>query len=190
MSQLFFLALLTDHYLTQINEFADWGGFGSGREQPSYPSSVPGASASYNYQASSPHWVLQPMHGDYNDENFNINADTTADPFEFDSEESNTLWPPSALRADVAIGIVYLVTSPAYGDPLHAGELRIGVILQEKFRGQGLARKAVRMTIQRAFKDPICQRVQAIIPDGWAKDRALNLFMHMYVSVFFIRFSY
>jgi len=134
---------------------------------------------SYNYQSGSQHGVLEPIHHNYDNENVNIFADTNADPFELDSGELRPHWLPTAPRVGAAIGIIYLVTSPAYGDPLHAGELRVGVILEAKFRGRGLARKAVCLAIQKAFKDPICQRVQAVIPDGWGKDRALNLFTHM-----------
>jgi RimJ/RimL family protein N-acetyltransferase len=89
--------------------------------------------------------------------------------------ENNRKWqwdPPAPL-----VGIVYLTSSQNYGDLLHVGELNIGIILEPAFRKKGYARKAIEKVLETAFADHTCHRIQAIILDTWAKDRALNLFM-------------
>ncbi|EDR09523.1 uncharacterized protein LACBIDRAFT_318670 [Laccaria bicolor S238N-H82] len=87
-------------------------------------------------------------------------------------------WTPPALPGkEPLVGIVYLTSSQNYGDLLHVGELNIGIILEPAFRKKGYARKAIEKVLETAFADQTCHRIQAIILDSWAKDRALNLFM-------------
>lgn len=86
-------------------------------------------------------------------------------------------WTPPALPTEPLVGIVYLTSSQTYADLLHVGELNIGIILEPAFRKKGYARKAIEKVLETAFADHTCHRIQAIILDSWAKDRALNLFM-------------
>lgn len=99
----------------------------------------------------------------------NINPEIENDP--------KWQWTPPALPTEPLVGIVYLTSSQTYGDLLHVGELNIGIILEPAFRKKGYARKAIEKVLETAFADHTCHRIQAIILDSWAKDRALNLFM-------------
>ncbi|KAF9457546.1 hypothetical protein BDZ94DRAFT_202162 [Collybia nuda] len=85
---------------------------------------------------------------------------------------------PPRLREKV-IGIVYLTSSLHNEDPLHVGELNIGIILDEQARGKGYARRAIEVVTQKAFEDAKCHRLQAILLNHVAKDRALCLFTEM-----------
>ena len=103
------------------------------------------------------------------DDNSNINPEINND--------RKWHWTPPAPPTEPLVGIVYLTSSQNYGDLLHVGELNIGIILEPAFRKKGYARKAIEKVLETAFADHTCHRIQAIILDSWAKDRALNLFM-------------
>ena len=77
-----------------------------------------------------------------------------------------------------AIGLVYLF-SPHPGHPLHENELNIGIILDAQYRGLGDARRALERVLDIAFLQLHCHRVQAILPDHVARDRAIWLFINM-----------
>ncbi|KAG6833057.1 hypothetical protein H0H87_012068 [Tephrocybe sp. NHM501043] len=79
-----------------------------------------------------------------------------------------------------AIGLIYLVdVGTLANDPLRAGELNIGIILDRAHRGNGYARQAIDMVLEYAFTKAQCHRVQAILPNHIAKDRAICLFTQM-----------
>ncbi|KAG6859868.1 hypothetical protein C0995_002686 [Termitomyces sp. Mi166 len=77
-----------------------------------------------------------------------------------------------------AIGLVYLVDLDS-NHPLLWKELNIGIILEPSHRGKGYAPQAIEMVLEIAFKHLECHRVQAILPDHIAKDRAICLFTQM-----------
>lgn len=95
------------------------------------------------------------------------------------------MYPPPA-RRDKVIGMVYLTSSQNIEDPLHVGELNIGIILAEHARGKGHARRAIELVANKAFDEAKCHRLQAILLNHVAKDRALCLFTEMYVLSFLI----
>ncbi|KAG6819425.1 hypothetical protein H0H93_011983 [Arthromyces matolae] len=79
-----------------------------------------------------------------------------------------------------AIGLVYLVDhSRQPGDCLAHKELNIGIILDPHHRGKGHARQVVELVLEEAFEKSACHRVQAILPDHVAKNRALCFFTQM-----------
>lgn len=83
---------------------------------------------------------------------------------------------------DDAIGLVYLVNlAGPTGDYLRDRELNIGIILNPVHRGKGYAHRAIEMVLKVAFETEKCHRVQAILPDHVAKDRAICFFTQMYV---------
>ena len=79
------------------------------------------------------------------------------------------------------IGLVYLTPSRHVWDPLHVGELSIGIIIQPEYRGKGYAREAVSQVTSIAFSHGHCHRLQAILLGHVAMDRALSLFTKMQV---------
>lgn len=86
---------------------------------------------------------------------------------------------PLPPRRGRVIGIVYLMSSSGFDDPLHVGELNIGIILAEDARGKGHARRAIDLVASRAFDQAQCHRLQARLLGHVAKDRALCLFTEM-----------
>ncbi|RDB30568.1 hypothetical protein Hypma_007143 [Hypsizygus marmoreus] len=98
-------------------------------------------------------------------------------------EEDETFYVDEEAEEEVedVLGIVYLnhYNRLLADDPLHVGELNIGIILAQEHQGKGYARRAVELVLDIAFKDPSCHRVQAILPHHVAKDRAICLFIYM-----------
>ncbi|TFK41630.1 hypothetical protein BDQ12DRAFT_599550 [Crucibulum laeve] len=68
--------------------------------------------------------------------------------------------------------------SQNYADPLHVGELSLGIILLPEHRGKGYARQVVQQALKVAFSDHTCHRVQVVIIGGANKERNLKLFTH------------
>jgi RimJ/RimL family protein N-acetyltransferase len=88
---------------------------------------------------------------------------------------------PAPQPRQKVIGMVYLTSSRNIEDPFHVGELNIGIILAEKYRGKGYARQAIDLVATKAFEGFKCHRLQAILLNHVAKDRALCLFTEMCV---------
>ncbi|KAG6907696.1 hypothetical protein DXG01_007752 [Tephrocybe rancida] len=81
---------------------------------------------------------------------------------------------------DEAIGLVYLMDLNAFAeDPLREGELNIGIALKPKYWGKGYAHQVISAVLAEAFSTGQCHRVQAILPDHIAKERAICLFTQM-----------
>lgn len=104
------------------------------------------------------------------------------------TDESENSWGDDANQIDPphwrnhspkAIGLVYLTASPNFWDPLHVGELNIGIILQPKFRGKGYAQEVVLRVASIAFDEGHCHRLQAILLDRVVMNQALSLFTKM-----------
>ncbi|KAG6853330.1 hypothetical protein C0991_005207 [Blastosporella zonata] len=105
-------------------------------------------------------------------------TNTTNGGWEKEKETVNDSEPVD--NQDEAIGFVYLVDLATFtDDPLRAGELNIGIILDPAHRGKGYARQAIDMVLDHAFLTGRCHRVQAILPDHVAKDRAICLFTQL-----------
>jgi GNAT superfamily N-acetyltransferase len=81
----------------------------------------------------------------------------------------------------VPIGLVYLAASQNFGDPLHVGELSMGIIIKEEYRGKGYGREVVQRVARIAFDEAKCHRLQAILLGRVALDRALSLFTKMLI---------
>jgi RimJ/RimL family protein N-acetyltransferase len=77
------------------------------------------------------------------------------------------------------IGLVYLTASQQVWDPLHVGELSIGIIIQPEHRGKGYGREVVSRVASIAFDHGQGHRLQAILLGHVAIDRALSLFTKM-----------
>lgn len=83
---------------------------------------------------------------------------------------------PNVPDQEEAIGLLYL-TPPTYiGDPLHLDELSLGLVLAPAHRGAGHAQRAVTLALDRTFSTHKCHRVQAVLLDHVARDRAVCLF--------------
>ncbi|KAH6909625.1 hypothetical protein BKA70DRAFT_1276674, partial [Coprinopsis sp. MPI-PUGE-AT-0042] len=75
-------------------------------------------------------------------------------------------------------GLIYLINSQTQdSDPLHSCELNLGIIVKDQYRRCGWASQAIEVLLDKAFKDQLCNRVQAIVVDGPFKHAAMNLFM-------------
>lgn len=80
----------------------------------------------------------------------------------------------SILDAKQPIGIIYLVAQSH--DAPHSSMLNIGIVIQDQHREFGHAKHAVGLVLRHAFAELQCHRVQAMLLDTYAKDRALTLF--------------
>lgn len=116
---------------------------------------------------------------------FESKIDWEADPKPGNSALPQPMFPLRP-RRDKVIGMVYLTSSQNIEDPLHVGELNIGIILAEHARGKGHARRAIELVANKAFDKAKCHRLQAILLNHVAKDRALCLFTEMYVFAFLV----
>ena len=101
---------------------------------------------------------------------FDVHTHTSSYPIDWQTRQDTNENP---------IGIVYLTASQNYGDPLHVGELNIGIILQPEYQGKGYACEVVRRVASIAFDEEKCHRLQAILLEHVAMDRALSLFTKM-----------
>jgi len=94
---------------------------------------------------------------------------------------------PWSNKDQTPIGLVYLAASQNFEDPLHVGELSIGIILKPEYREKGYAREVVQRVARIAFDEAKCHRLQAILLEHVAMDRALSLFTKMQVVFPFVR---
>ncbi|KAK7046629.1 spermidine n1-acetyltransferase [Favolaschia claudopus] len=78
------------------------------------------------------------------------------------------------------VGIVYLVTSPlALSPPGQIGELNLGIIINNPYRGKGFAREAIQLILKYAFEDRNCHRIQASLLSLSSKERLISLLTHL-----------
>ncbi|KAJ8457100.1 hypothetical protein ONZ45_g18451 [Pleurotus djamor] len=77
------------------------------------------------------------------------------------------------------IGLVYLTATPINCTRDHVGELNIGIILNEAYRGKGYAHQVLEHVTKMAFDEIHCHRLQASILDSWNKDVAISLFTQL-----------
>jgi hypothetical protein len=84
----------------------------------------------------------------------------------------------------VPIGIIYLASSQNVDDPMHRGQLNIGIYVAPKYIEEPGVVQAVKKVVNEAFHDPNCHRLQAIIVDHMTKIDTLELYTARYVSRF------
>ncbi|KAG6836732.1 hypothetical protein H0H93_004138 [Arthromyces matolae] len=99
-------------------------------------------------------------------------------PAEFEREPEPALTDLSTQQQSLeAIGLVYLTASDR--DCLRDRELNIGIIIDPRHRGKGHGRLVIDSILDLAFEKVGCHRVQAILPDHVAKNRAICFFTQM-----------
>ncbi|KAF8801113.1 hypothetical protein BYT27DRAFT_7342177 [Phlegmacium glaucopus] len=74
------------------------------------------------------------------------------------------------------IGIIYLASSQCVDDPMHRGQLNIGVYVTPDYIEQRGLVSAVKQVVNEAFQDQSCHRVQAIVVDHKAKLHTMELY--------------
>ncbi|KAK0204109.1 hypothetical protein DFS33DRAFT_1384366 [Desarmillaria ectypa] len=74
------------------------------------------------------------------------------------------------------LGFIYLFSTPHHESLNAVGEVRIGLILHEKYRGYGYAQQAVQLVVEYAFDELKCHRIQATLLQTPLKAHALKLF--------------
>lgn len=74
------------------------------------------------------------------------------------------------------LGLIYLFSTPHHPSLNAVGEVRIGLILHEKYRGYGYAQQAVQLVVEYAFEELKCHRIQATLLQTPLKAHALKLF--------------
>ncbi|PBK70756.1 hypothetical protein ARMSODRAFT_91582 [Armillaria solidipes] len=74
------------------------------------------------------------------------------------------------------LGLIYLFPTPHHQSLNAMGEVRIGLILHEKYRGYGYAQQAVQLVVEYAFEELKCHRIQATLLQTPLKAHALKLF--------------
>ncbi|KAG5716208.1 hypothetical protein E4T56_gene10748 [Termitomyces sp. T112] len=150
----------------------------------------------YEHNNTQSTWEVDPisLHHDYS-----LDGDQFLPP----GLETGGPYDDSVVPEAEAIGLVYLVdlassvrlkdrigegkvmstrtndTTEMFYEAIHAQELNIGIILEPSHRGQGYAHQVMEMVLGFAFKTAKCHRVQAILPDHVAKDRAICFFTQM-----------
>ena len=73
------------------------------------------------------------------------------------------------------IGVVYLASSQSLDDPMHRGQLNIGIYVAPNYIEERGLVHAVKQVVNEAFQDASCHRVQAIIVDHKTKLHTLEL---------------
>ena len=84
----------------------------------------------------------------------------------------------------VPIGIIYLASSQNVDDPMHRGQLNIGIYVAPKHTEEPGVVQAIKEVVSEAFHNLDCLRVQAIIVDHTTKIDTLELYTARYVSRF------
>ncbi|KAK0496369.1 hypothetical protein EDD18DRAFT_204217 [Armillaria luteobubalina] len=74
------------------------------------------------------------------------------------------------------LGLIYLFSTPHHQSLNAVGEVRLGIILHEKYRGYGYAQQAVQLVVEYAFEELKCHRIQATLLQTPLKAHALKLF--------------
>jgi hypothetical protein len=82
------------------------------------------------------------------------------------------------------IGIIYLASSQNVDDPMHRGQLNIGIYVAPKYIAEQGVVQAIKKVVNEAFHDSNCLRLQAIIVDHMTKINTLELYTARYVSRF------
>lgn len=77
------------------------------------------------------------------------------------AQKPATIWTSTT---DV-IGLVYLISSQNFADPLHRGECNIGMYIAPEYRSLEHASDAINAVVADAFRDHDCHRLQAILVD-------------------------
>jgi RimJ/RimL family protein N-acetyltransferase len=94
-------------------------------------------------------------------------------------QEASASKPPSInapSSRSTTIGIAYLASSQNLDDPMHRGQLNIGIYVGPDYiQERGLV-LAVKQVVNEAFQDASCHRVQAIIVDHETKLHTLELY--------------
>jgi hypothetical protein len=90
--------------------------------------------------------------------------------------------PPSP--KSTPIGIIYLASSQNVDDPMHRGQLNIGIYVAPKYIEEPGVVRAVKKVVNEAFHDPNCHRLQAIIVDHMTKINTLEFYTARYISQF------
>jgi Acetyltransferase (GNAT) domain len=124
----------------------------------------------------------------YKDASKNSSGST---PFGYDSDawigEVVDLFPETRRSAigtgcsvGTPIGIVFLTTSAQHDVP--SGEISIGIVLDQSYRGLGFGRQAVKLLMKWVFDDMKFHRMQAVILESPSKVNAMTLFTRLYVT--------
>ena len=74
------------------------------------------------------------------------------------------------------IGIIYLASSQNVDDPMHRGQLNIGIYVAPKYMEEPGVVQAVKEVVNEAFHDSNCHRLQAIVVDHMTKIDTLELY--------------
>ena len=82
------------------------------------------------------------------------------------------------------IGIIYLASSQNVDDPMHRGQLNIGIYVAPMYIEEAGVVQAVKKVVNEAFHDPNCHRLQAIIVDHTTKINTLELYTARYIPRF------
>ncbi|KAK0482248.1 hypothetical protein IW261DRAFT_1025507 [Armillaria novae-zelandiae] len=96
-------------------------------------------------------------------------------PYKSQSWDSQTDWNVPALPKE-PLGLIYLFSTPHHPSLEVVGEVRLGIILHEKYRGYGYAQQAVQLVVEYAFEELNCHRIQATLLQTPLKAHALKLF--------------
>ncbi|KAK0215771.1 hypothetical protein IW262DRAFT_234872 [Armillaria fumosa] len=96
-------------------------------------------------------------------------------PYASQSCSPQTDWNIPAIPKE-PLGLIYLFSTPHHPSLNAVGEVRIGVILHEKYRGYGYAQQAVQLVVEYAFDELKCHRIQATLLQTPLKAHALKLF--------------
>jgi RimJ/RimL family protein N-acetyltransferase len=79
------------------------------------------------------------------------------------------------------MGIIYLASSQTVDDPMHRGQLNIGIFVAPNYIEQPGLAQAVKEVVDEAFRDTSCHRVRAIVVDHKSKVDTLELYTSRYV---------
>lgn len=93
---------------------------------------------------------------------------------------------PSSGSQSIPIGIVYLASSQTVDDPMHRGQLNIGIYVAPNYIEQPGLVPAVKEVVNEAFQDTSCHRVQAIVVDHKTKFDTLKLYTSRYVLIYIV----
>ena len=109
---------------------------------------------------------------------------------EAQQSQSQRREPPVQSNWEVPIGIVYLWTTQNIADDrLHGGEYCMGFYVAPEHRNLQNIPRALNHTIEQAFDDDMCHRVQLIIVDNKEKLYILQIVSALYVFIYFNSFD-
>lgn len=89
--------------------------------------------------------------------------------------------PPQSMSTP--IGIIYLASPQTVDDPMHRGQLNIGIYVAPNYIAQPGLVRAVKEVVNEAFHDTSCHRVQAIVVDHKTKIDTLELYTSRYCAL-------